>query len=256
MNTLQNSSSIYVLRKENQVLQDYGEVSAGFNILGMVMTSAVCFLGSIGCALTMCTIIHQCWLPKRMRSIPKLTADTVLIFNLALADFLYCVVALPPMFAMYYCHYKNEDCSWLSANMGEAITFCEVSAFFRYYIAICEWTTLGLMAVERCVAIYSFRHKTHHNKFFTPAKTACICLLLWLISMTEILNVFDNNYAYNEEAYKCDYNSTCTEPGNISNLNSPRGTFFIYKFFIPSILILIGYLLILYQIYYSGKRMM
>ncbi|CAL4080308.1 unnamed protein product, partial [Meganyctiphanes norvegica] len=203
----------------------------------------------------MCTIIHQCWLPMWMRSIPKLTADTVLIFNLAMADFLYCAVALPPMFAMYFCNFKNANCLWLSASQDDKVTFCKVSAFFRYFIAITEWTTLGIMALERCLAIYSFHPRTLHSYIFSPTKTAGICLFLWLMSMTELFNLLNNNYDYNEDTYRCDYISICTEPGDLSNLASPRGIFFVYKSLIPVILIPIGYFLILYQIYFSGQRM-
>ncbi|CAL4126134.1 unnamed protein product [Meganyctiphanes norvegica] len=235
--------------------------------MGMLVTSVVSVLGSIGNALTMCTIIHQsCWLPPRMRSIPKLTADTVLIFNLALTDFLYCILALPPLVATYYCIYSNENCTWLSATMDK-FTLCKISAFVRHFIADCECMTLGVMALERCVAIYRFRHRRYQSSFFTPINTAGICLLLWLISMVALSNLFHNNYGYNEKTFKCDYlknssynettfkfdysnNSTCT-PG-WSNLVSPRGDFFFFKFIIFIIFIVMGYFVILYQIYFSG----
>ncbi|CAL4080306.1 unnamed protein product, partial [Meganyctiphanes norvegica] len=257
MNTPQYYSSAFGINTTDQAQLNVEVASTGFSVLGMVVTFLICLVGSLGNSLTMCTIIHQCWLPKRMRSIPKLTANMVLIFNLALADFLYCAAALPPVFATYYCNYKNMNCLWLSASMDDTITLCKVSAFFRYYIAICEWTTLGLMAVERCIAIYSFRHKLHHNRLFTPNKTVVMCLFLWLISLIELANLFNNNYDYNEETCICDYkpktspNSTCTN--GLLNLTSPRVVFYVCSL-IPCIFIPIGYFMIFHQIHLSEQQ--
>ena len=75
-------------------------------IFGMIITLSVGFFGIIGNLLTITAIGHQFHLPYKYRYIQKLSADIVLILNLAIADFLYCSISLPIMFITYLYVYQ------------------------------------------------------------------------------------------------------------------------------------------------------
>ncbi|CAL4211956.1 unnamed protein product, partial [Meganyctiphanes norvegica] len=156
------------------------DTSTGFLVFGMVVTCTVSALGSIGNLLTLCTIIHQCCLPKSMRSIDNITADTVLIFNLALADFFYSFISLPPIFITYLFEHLNID-PW---GFQHGCTICTITAFLCYTTAIAEWTTLGVMAIERCTSIYKFRQSNRRSKLFTPTRTIFICCAIWVAAIS------------------------------------------------------------------------
>ncbi|XP_042218880.1 G-protein coupled receptor moody-like [Homarus americanus] len=205
--------------------------------------------------LTLCTLAHQFRIPRRVRYIKDMTPDTVLIINLALADLFYSSISLPFMFTTYYRLYNNkmnntEECPWVEGDSA-----CQLSAFLRYTNAIVEWTTLGLMALERCVTIYNYRHSRAPSSWFTSRKTAAYCCIIWLLGMTCQLPTLTGNFGtfgYNPDYVKCDF--ICS--GIHSKWLSPRVMFFALESMVPCILILIGYIIILMQVYSSSNHIL
>ncbi|XP_071537525.1 protein trapped in endoderm-1-like [Panulirus ornatus] len=219
-------------------------------LLGMVVSMTVLVVGSCGNLLTVCTIAHQFHMPRRSRYIKDLTADTVLIINLSIADLFYSAISLPFMFTTYYRLYTFRG----QAPWGDGDVACMVSAFLRYTNAIAEWTTLGLMALERCLTIYNFRTCRRPSRWFTPGKTALYCCLIWLLSMGCQLPTLTMNFGYfgyNAEFAKCDFNDNMRY-----QYFSPRVMFFALESMVPCILILIGYIVILVQVYSSSTRIL
>lgn len=229
------------------------EVQTWSLVLVMVVSSAVIVIGSLGNLLTLVTLAHQFCMPVRLRCIKYMTPDTVLIINLALADFLYSAFNLPFMFITYYTIYEgnvsgNPKVPW--ENYKDA---CSFSAFLRYTNAISEWTTLGLMALERCICIHKFRHNSRRpNKWFTCWKTFFYCLSIWLfgiaLQMPTYLGVY-GTFGYNNITLKCDFMATSAEA-------SPRIMFFTMETAIPCILIFIGNNFILVQVYANNSRIL
>ncbi|XP_063850146.1 G-protein coupled receptor moody-like isoform X2 [Scylla paramamosain] len=181
--------------------------------------------------------------------IKDMTPDTVLIINLAFADLFYSAISLPFMFTTYYRLSQTERDPWEEGN-----TNCKVSAFIRYANAIAEWTTLGLMALERCVTIYNFRNCRGPSRFFTTFKTICYCCSIWLLAIfLQLPTFFDKfgTFGYNADFVKCDF----IDVNETQSLISPRMVFFALESAVPCVLILIGYLVILFQVYSSSAAL-
>ena len=66
------------------------------------------------------------------------TTTTVFIINLAVADFLYCLVNLPLYSVQYFFRW------W---PLGHSV--CRFQAAFRYMTAFSDWMSLGLVAFSR-----------------------------------------------------------------------------------------------------------
>ncbi|XP_047471295.1 G-protein coupled receptor moody-like [Penaeus chinensis] len=226
-----------------------GEVQTWSLVLAMIVTLTVMVIGSLGNLLTLVTLAHQFCMPVRLRCI-NMTPDTVLIINLALADFLYSAVNLPFMFITYYTIYKGNISGIPTVPWESDMSACSSSAFLRYTNAFSEWMTLGLMALERCICIYKFRHNSRRpSKWFTCWKTLIYCIIIWMLGialqMPTYLGVY-GNFGYNNMTLKCDFiNST--------NGVNPRILFFTMETAIPCILIFIGNNFILVQVYSNNK---
>ncbi|XP_045599568.1 compound eye opsin BCRH2 [Procambarus clarkii] len=220
-------------------------------MLGMVVSFTVMVVGSFGNLLTVCTLVHQFHIPRKVRYIKDLTPDTVFIINLALADLCYSSISLPFMFLTYYRLYGNNlQAPWDPDNKP-----CMVSAFLRYTNAIAEWTTLGLMALERCVTIYNFRRSRGPSSLFSANKTVLYCVLIWIMGMMcqmPTLTGKFGEFAYNADYVKCDFTYNRTE----YRVFSPRTMFFALESMVPCILILIGYLFILFQVHSSSNNVL
>ncbi|XP_050710973.1 uncharacterized protein LOC126995459 isoform X2 [Eriocheir sinensis] len=153
------------------------------------------------------------------------------------------------MFATYYRLSQHED-PWV-----EHPTACQVSAFLRYTNAIAEWTTLGLMASERCITIYNFRNCRVPSRLFTTYKTICYCCGIWIVAILFQLATLTGNFGsfgYNELFVKCDF--VQVKEGSSASI-TPRIVFFALESAVPCVLILIGYLVILFQVYSSSSTL-
>lgn len=70
-------------------------------VIGMACTMFVIVIGGLGNTFTLLLFFHQMCLTRHQRSI-NIKSSTVLICNLAIADFCYSVLCLPAIFAIYY----------------------------------------------------------------------------------------------------------------------------------------------------------
>ncbi|XP_064085651.1 lysophosphatidic acid receptor 4-like isoform X2 [Macrobrachium nipponense] len=210
-------------------------------VLGMFVTFFVIVVGTSGNLMTLCTLAHQFSMRRRHRFIKDFTADTVFITNLAIADLFYSAINLPFIFTTYYRIY-NEECPWKVDSLP-----CKVSAFLRYANAISEWMTLGLMALERSVCIYKYRSHQGKSKWFTRNKAILYCVLIWSFGLLCQVHTLtsEQSFSYNEAFVKCDFIE-----------ERPRLLFFAIESLVPCILILIGYIVILCQIYSKDARIL
>lgn len=239
-----------LVKMSNASTSQYSGPGEAYLMLGMIVTIVVMLIGSIGNLLTLFTLSHQFYLPRRYRHIKDLTPDTVLIINLAFADLFYSSISLPFMFTTYYRLSETGRDPW-----EEGDTACKVSAFIRYANAIAEWTTLGLMALERCVTIYNFRTCRGPSQLFTTRKTVCYCCGIWLLAICfQLATLFDKfgTFGYNSYFVKCDFVDTNE---TLNSVISPRMVFFALESAVPCVLILIGYLVILFQVYSSSAAL-
>ncbi|XP_068202975.1 G-protein coupled receptor moody-like [Palaemon carinicauda] len=212
-------------------------------ILGMVVTMFVIVVGSSGNLLTLCTLAHQFSMKRRNRFIKDMTPDTVLVTNLAIADLFYSAINLPFIFVTYYRIYSDSDgCPWDQDSVP-----CKVSAFLRYWNAISEWMTLGLMALERSVCIYKYRSYQRKSRWFTTNKTVFYCVLIWCFGMICQIPTLTsvNSFGYNNKYVKCDFIG-----------ETPRMLFFALESIVPCFLILIGYIVILIQIHSNDAHIL
>ncbi|XP_076059220.1 uncharacterized protein LOC143035904 [Oratosquilla oratoria] len=245
-----NSSSIqdpsYINECSLLSLDDEDLPSDAILKLGMATCVIVGVIGSVGNLITMATLIHQYSLPPLLRNIKTLTADLVLIFNLALCDLFYCSVSLPFMFITYFTVY-NKERPWFGHSK-----LCELSAFFRYTTAICEWMTLGLLALERWMCIHQYRLSAGRSRWFKPRLTIAYCITMWIASvcmqLPTLLSKF-GNFSFNSLTFKCDF---CNPDRNMIN---PRILFFTIESMVPCIFIFVGYMAILCQVYNSSQRL-
>ncbi|XP_047741443.1 uncharacterized protein LOC125179474 [Hyalella azteca] len=151
-------------------------------LFGMCLTMTVILVGGIGNGITILILIHQMILGQRQQQI-RTKASSVLVLNLAIADLCYSVLCLPFVFAIYLIIFRSGlD---LEAPLSHGFdTKCQFSAFFRYTNAISEWTTIGLMALERFITISRYaRWQKGGYRWFTPKKSACYCLMIWIVGV-------------------------------------------------------------------------
>ena len=124
---------------------------------------------------------------------------TFLLINLAVADFLYCVLALP-IHVLY--NIKLGDDSWFIRNFN----FCRISALVRYLNAGIDWWTITLIAIERYVAICKvFKHR----QIFTVKKTLGMLALMWCLTIFIMLLTYFGlfgEFVYTRDVEPCDYN--------------------------------------------------
>lgn len=105
------------------------------------------------------------------RPVVVLEGDTLLLLHLSICDFLYCVINLP--LTAYTYSYALQ-----SPESQPSQPFCQGAALFRYVNALAEWTTLGLLTVQRCVDLGRLRGA----RFFRPRPTLIFILAIWVVS--------------------------------------------------------------------------
>ena len=80
-------------------------------LFGMFFMFTVIVVGGLGNLCTVATILHQRFLPARLRHIPKMTSSVILILNLAITDGLYCLLNLPVILQVYIIIYRSSGVS-------------------------------------------------------------------------------------------------------------------------------------------------
>uniref|UniRef100_A0A0P4WSH0 G-protein coupled receptors family 1 profile domain-containing protein n=1 Tax=Scylla olivacea TaxID=85551 RepID=A0A0P4WSH0_SCYOL len=137
-------------------------------------------VGGVGNFVTICAISYQLYLGRvwRRRHGPvgrpvlTLEGDTILLLHLSICDFLYCVVNLPITAITYnYALGRAPD--------TPSKLFCTGAALFRYVNALAEWTTLGLLTVQRCVDL----GRSRGARFFRPRPTLLFIAGIWVGSV-------------------------------------------------------------------------
>lgn len=207
-------------------------------------------VGGVGNLVTISSISHQLYLGRVWRRhyqndrhdirhggrpVVFLGGDTLLLLHLSVCDFLYCVVNLP-LTALTY------DFALGRASKEPSKTFCTAAALFRYINALAEWTTLGLLTVERCVDL----GRSRSARFFRPRSTVFFIAAIWIGSLLLQLGAAtQGHFSYERRTYKCDM----TEP-------SAQVYFYSLQSLVPCGLMLTGCCSIILQVRRHTSRLL
>ncbi|CAG0923797.1 unnamed protein product, partial [Notodromas monacha] len=118
---------------------------------------------------------------------------TCFTMNLAAADLLYCIVALPVDAATYLTQYDWDTSVW-------ARSLCSFSALCKYTGAFMDWSSLALIAIERYFKIVL--GSDSHKAVFSTRNVAMILVGNWAMHWC-ILGIFAE-YGYNHWTHRCD----------------------------------------------------
>lgn len=129
------------------------------------ITAVLVMIGSFfGNSLVICVVLQS----LRMR-----TVTNFLIVNMACADILYTVVAMPPLFVMIF-----EGYSWAMSNRGLGIFFCQVVNFGQYMLVPVSVLTLAAIAFDRFFAILMPLKRIINKRVFN-----WIIAVIWVTSI-------------------------------------------------------------------------
>ncbi|XP_037784455.1 protein trapped in endoderm-1-like isoform X2 [Penaeus monodon] len=157
--------------------------------MAIVSGLAVSLIGGLG-NLVVVTVLVQQAMTRRTLRVLKVTADSVLVLQLAVVDLLYCTVSLPLCVASYL--------------QGEEMpgTLCAFAGFFRLLNGNVEFNTLGLVALERSYHIYRGRSG---GGVFSLGRTRMYCVVLWTLGFAfQLPGISMKKYGFNPLTYKCD----------------------------------------------------
>ncbi|TRY76927.1 hypothetical protein TCAL_13052 [Tigriopus californicus] len=191
----------------------------------MSLYAAVICIGNalIGCCgnlLTLLAIPYSVYNNKFGFKRSRDTA-TILIMNLAFADFVYCLVNLP-LYSIQY---------W-SGRWPFGGTACRYFAAFRYWNAFAEWMSLAIIALSRCIGL------VRNQRCFSWKQGQLIVLAIWVyaaILVSIVLTEIYGKFGYNCMIGKCDF--LRVQP----NRMDPHLVFYSIAFGIPCFVILISY---------------
>lgn len=128
-----------------------------------VVSALVMIASLFGNMLVICVVLQS----FRMR-----TVTNYLIVNMACADMLYTIVAMPPLFVMIFQGYN-----WAMDNRGRGIFFCQVVNFVQYLLVAVSVLTLAAIAFDRFFAIMMPLKRIINKRVFN-----WILLVIWVIS--------------------------------------------------------------------------
>ena len=129
------------------------------------VASVLVMIGSFfGNSLVICVVLQS----LRMR-----TVTNFLIVNMACADILYTLVAMPPLFVMIF-----EGYSWAMSSRGLSIFFCQVVNFGQYMLVPVSVLTLAAIAFDRFFAILMPLKRIINKRVFN-----WIVTVIWLTSI-------------------------------------------------------------------------
>ncbi|XP_069185300.1 protein trapped in endoderm-1-like [Procambarus clarkii] len=202
-------------------------------------------VGGVGNLVTISTIAHQLYLGRLWRRhyqcghragrpVVALEGDTLLLLHLSFCDFLYCAVNLP-LTAITYNY---------AIGLSDTVpskSFCMCAGLFRYVNALAEWTTLGLLTVQRCVDL----GRSRGARFFRPRLTLRFIVAIWLGSVLLQMNaIVKDQFNYDSTNYKCDMTNA-----------KGRFYFFCLESLLPCCLMFTGSLSIIFQIWRNTRML-
>ena len=143
------------------VLQEPTEI---FIILCKIVPTALLMIASlVGNTLVICVVFQS----LRMR-----TVTNYLIVNMACSDFLYTIVAVPPLFIMIL-----QEENWAMQSRGRGIYFCQVVNVAQYILIPVSLLTLAAIAFDRFFAILLPLKRIINERVFN-----WILLVIWATS--------------------------------------------------------------------------
>lgn len=141
------------------------QTSAVFVPIFQAIASSLVMIASLfGNTLVICVVLQSC----RMR-----TVTNYLIVNMACADMLYTIVAMPPLFVSIFNCY-----AWALATRGRGIYFCKVVNFAQYMLVPVSVLTLAAIAFDRFFAILMPLKRIINKRVFY-----WILLVIWITSL-------------------------------------------------------------------------
>ncbi|XP_063586197.1 protein trapped in endoderm-1-like [Penaeus indicus] len=192
--------------------------------MAIISGLAVSLIGGLGNLVAVTVLVQQA-MTRRTQRVLKVTADSVLVLQLAVVDLLYCTVSLPLSVASYL--------------HGEEVPgpLCAFAGFFRLLNANVEFNTLGLVALERSYHIYRGRSG---GGVFTLGRTRGYCVALWFLGFAfQLPGISMKKYGFNPLTYKCDL--LFTSPG-------VRGLLVGLEVMLPLVILMASYVAILRRV--------
>ncbi|XP_050710975.1 mucin-5AC-like isoform X1 [Eriocheir sinensis] len=218
------------------------EAPLGWIMAAQAWAWTVSCIGGVGNLVTICAIAYQLYLGRVWRRrhgsvgrpVVALEGDTILLLHLSICDFLYCAVNLPITAITY-----NYALGYTELQPSKK--FCTGAALFRYVNALAEWTTLGLLTVQRCVDL----GRSRGARFFRPRPTVLFIAGIWVGSVVLQLGAIIKGMCdYDCESHKCDMMSL-----------EWRIYFFAMESVLPCGLMLTGCCSIIFQIWMNTRKL-
>ncbi|XP_047471179.1 uncharacterized protein LOC125026642 [Penaeus chinensis] len=165
--------------------------------LGMAFTGTVAVSGAVLNLLALAVFIQQAR-ERPCRRLVEFTSDKILMLNLVLVDFLYCLVAMPSLLATYLLPVEYH-----SLHQGEAekpVPFCKITGLLRYIMNSAEINTISLISLERCHGILKRSH------LLSSRQAIGCCVFVWILSTVLQLAILPSlKFGFNECMFKCDF---------------------------------------------------
>ncbi|XP_045625580.1 P2Y purinoceptor 2 [Procambarus clarkii] len=157
--------------------------------LGLVMGGLVAVSGSV-CNLGAVAVLLKEASRRRSRQLMVVTADSILLLQLAVVDLLYCSVTLPLLMATYLQPQFHPP------------AFCAAAGFIRIANSNVEFNTLGLVALER---FYNIKRGRSSGGLFSVRLTRLYCSGLWVLALGfQLPFIRTGQYGFNERTHRCD----------------------------------------------------
>ena len=162
-------------------------LSTTIQVFKTAVSALVMIASLFGNTLVVCVVLQS----LRMR-----TVTNFLIVNMACADMLYTIFAMPPFFVMIF-----EGYNWAMANRGRGIFFCQVVNFAQYMLVPVSVLTLAAIAFDRFFAILMPLKRIINKRVFN-----WILLVIWLTSVAVATPLL-----YSLQVVEIDGDLTCGE---------------------------------------------